>query len=630
MAVQSDEKNTPPGTTMGDALSRAQAQRSQPQAQAATPNRPAARSGNDLNALLRRPMARKQSGEAVKALVAAITKTLDASLNEEVRGDFKVFTMDNNTNMIALSVILLTLSTNHNGQQYTAVYTYIVEGSGSRLAPRTYQIGNQSVEIDTVAGDVANAALWAKIEQFLIESSGTKSNLIFAGNLVLPTELSADDQPRIHNVTYVAVQALHTVTETTVLGNSEALSVSMIDPNASLTAILDYNPPAVETATGLPVRSNLSVTLRSILNNQGANLGYHEQARDITVTDGFVDLVFSPPAPPAYGQQPTTQTYYARRVITRLDSEVNAMTPELALLALGTDMVVNRDIAWGGQFLPRYTAPNFLDMRDIGAIGYETNFAGAPNPVFDRIDTKANDFGKAELQALIKLAVHQNALFSMDIDETGELSWLHTTFLAAANGNPEAIRSIIEAADRLTDGAFSRTGFNGAITHDDNNRVHLGYYTGQDGQLHDLRDIDYLAVLNLQGADDMDTVINWQRTYDDLSVPLEMRLESRAKILKAILADAKPQFKGYARRVTFMPEFLAALQIALHNAGLTVRPTNMIMDYTGAVGRGNYNPGSFALAGGQAGVFNYSTGPSYAGHRGIGAPFMGGRYGGGV
>ncbi len=633
MSVQqgNNPTNKPEGqqTVMGDALSRAGvgAGSTQQQAGAATARPAAARSGRtsilDINTSFRRPVARNAAGEQVQAISRALQKAVDESMDAQFKQAFSLHILDNSNDNVALSTILAVMSVQKDGVDHLAVYSLIVENSGARLSDRFVQIGSQTVQVITTAGDVADKVLWDKISTFLSDTYGAKLNLHFAGWLVIPTEMSAEDEFHVRRVLFNATQALYTVLENDVLGQEAPVSISMVDPQTKLTAVLDYNSTDTDTATGLPVRSSLSVVLRGSMQQGGQGaITQHERVREITRVDGFMDLVYQDPPQQQWNAPPVPQRYYPRYVMTRVDSELNIMTPELQLLAIATTSLLAKNMAWGGAFQPRHGVSG-TDLRDIGAIGYEVNLSGDPNAERTKIDTKLASFTNQSLYQLLQMAIFDQPLYSLDIEEVGELSWLHQNFLAAATGDQDAYGAIVEAANRLTDGQFGRIWTGGQIAHNDDNRIHLGYYVSrEDGRRHDIREIDYLALLNLQGEADMQTVIEWSRTFDDTSVPLEMRLEKRARILVGLLGDSVT-FKGYARRVTLLPEFMLALNQAAASAGLSIQPSNLIQNFTGQIGRGGYNAAALAVnPANLPGVFNYS-GPGYGNYRGVSSPFFG-------
>ncbi len=620
-------QNPPTNTQLSDALRNAQAQQAQQSraAQQGPQVRRARSSIMDINTRTRTPMTRASTSETVLGFQKALTKSFDAGITPQMREQFQLHVMDSHSALIALSTLIATyVERDSSGQVHVAVYSMVVEASGGKLPSRYINIGNTPVEIEQVPGDTVNKELWDKTILFLRDVFGPQAQYHNAGAMVLPSELQPEDEIHIRNVSYMVTQALFTVMEHEVTGTMEPISVSMVDNGANVSASLDYNPADIENAVGLPLRSNLAVTMRASLSN-GAQTSLHEQVLDLTRVDGYIDLIYVKPSAPAWGQPQQTQHYYPRYVITRLDSQVNLITLELQLLALSSAVLVGRNMAWSSVFLPRYNVGE-KDLRDIGAIGYEVNLTGDPNAQPARIPTKSESFGRRELYNLITAAIVDSVVYSLDVEETGPLAWITQTFIAAANGDQLAYQAIVEAANNLTDGHFGRMWNNGAIAQDDYNRIHLGYYIDHSGKRCDLRDLDYLAMLNLFGDRDMQAFHEWAATFEDANIPLEIRLEKRMKIMRALLPDLR--LKGYARRITFTADFIATLEAAIQAAGLVVRPNNVQIIEGPSVHRGTFNAQQFAVSPQVgAGLFNYQAPNQFGGFRGgLNQPFFG-RYG---
>lgn len=570
----------------------------------------------DINSMMSRPMSRQSTGEVVLRYQQVLKELMEANLKGSAAQEFELLVLDNNVaNVGPLSSLLVCYHEQHNGRHYVAVYTLLVEGSAERLEPKTINMGNRSIAIDTVAGDVFNGHLWGKIAEHVQQTRGRQMEVLDAGAMVLPRELSHEDDMHMRMVLFNASQACFTVMERLVGGGEEPFTVELVNTSAEqLSARLSYSAGGdeesgqAETATGLPVRSDVRITLTGSLQQQYAE-GF-AQTRPLATVDGYVDLVYSPPQPAAPGQMPQTQHYYPRMVMTKMDTAVDAITMELQLLALAQSTLLSRQMAWAGCFRPR---PNVkgLDIHDIGAVGYEIPLTGDTNAKREKVDTKSASFGINELYQLITMSVHDVLLYSMDIEEVGELSWIHQAFIAAANGDPEAESIILEAANTLTSGKFAMTyqpQQGERIAYDDQNRIHLGYYKGENGELRDIRDVDYLALLNVSGKDNPEAVIRWGETFDNRDIPLEIRLADRAELIRGMLGD-NVKFKGYARRITFNPNFLISLNAACAAAGLVIRPNNLIHEFQGGTMRGNMNAGQYGVSGqAVSGLFNYSTG----------------------
>ncbi len=605
-------------TAMGDALERAQGraghQGQDPRQAQGGPASHEAQAGParrrsivEMNSAMPRPVSRQPTGEVVMKFQDQLQKQMDRNFRQGFEQFFRLVVLDNNTENVPLSAIMMCYHEKVNNQDFLAVYTLLVEGSTGRLNTRTINMGGQQVEIDTVAGDVfvTNDFMWNKVQETVQAAYGRRMLVMDAGTMVLPTELDPEDEEHLRRVLFNSTQACFTVMANQIGGKEEPFSVDWVNSSSdTLVARLDYNPGQAETATGEPVRSDVRITLQGTLSGQNSQAGF-EQVRELSSVDGYIDLVYAPPQQQAFNQPPITQHYYPRFVITRADTEIDAVTMELQLLALSTTTLLSRNHAWAGVFRPRPVKG--VDLRDIGAIGYEVNFTGDQNAKPEYIDTKSNDFDLNALYQFVSMAINDGLIYSMDVEEVGELSWIHQAFLAEANNNRDAHQMILDAANNLTMGHFGQIYQGGQICVDDNNRVHLGHYTDENGQRRDLRDIDYLALLNLAGKNDPNVVVEWGNTFDQTDVPMEIRLEKRAKILKAMLGSSLV-IKGYARRITFNPAFLEALNLACAKAGLSIRPNNLIQEFSGVGARGNFTAANFALGGqGANTLFNYGA-----------------------
>lgn len=573
----------------------------------------------DINRRLARPMSRKSTGEVVMRYQDAFQKQMERNFRDGLATGFKMVVLDNNTSNVGpLSSLLVCYEQAVKGQTHLAVYTLLIEASGSRLNNRVINMGGRNVEIRTVPGDVFNDYLWNKIVDHVNTIYGRRMEVMDAGAMVLPSEMDPEDDEHVRRVIYNATQACYTVMENNVGGNEEPFSVSWVQGGAeTLTSRLDYNPGNAESSSGEPIRSDVCISLQGSLSERMSEGGF-EEVRDLSRVDGYVDLVYSPPQQQAMLQQQMmmamrpgvmpgvvgNQYYYPRFIITRMDSEVDAITMELQLLSLATTTMLTRNMAWAGVFRPLRKKKG-IDKRDIGAIGYEVNLTGDPSLKPEKVDTKSDAFGLPELYQLLTATIHNELVFSMDIEEVGELSWIHQAFIAAANGNKDAYQLILDAANNLTNGRFAAVFQGGPIAIDDNVRIPMGYYLDEEGQRRDIRDIDYVAMLNLAGKDDPNLVMKWDEVFNNTQIPAEVRLEEQIKILEMMLGQSL-HIKGYARRITFDMNFIVALSTACANAGLSIQQANLIQEFAGTGMRGNFNIGQYAVGSQQVGgFFNY-------------------------
>lgn len=567
---------------------------------------------------------RDDVSENISRYYETMKEILKRQVGEDLE-DYRLVLFDAGKNMTSLSAIVLCLEEVVGGVSNVAIHALLIETSSSRLSNRQINLNGHQVEIQTVPGDVYDAAMYRMVEQTVSEAYGRKIVIHDANATVIPSELASDNETNLRSVLFNANAALYGVLDNALGDLEDRFTLTTIDTTAgSALARVDFEPGQATTAAGLPIRTDIAVTLQGQLN--ATTQGQMDQVRDLARIEGYIDLVFDPNANQAqftpFGQpQQASQLYYPRFVITVADTCVDSVDMERILLGLGSASLLNQNATWVGAFRQRYVEGK-MDLRDIGAVGYEANLTGATNQSeFARIDTKTN-FGPQQLQSLMQTVMHPNLIYSMDIDEMSDLSWLHLTFIAAANGVEDARLAILESANTLTGGHFSKYfDPNAPIANDDVNRIHTGYYIDPNtNEKHDIRTIDYLAMLNLRGDSDMAAVVEFAETFDRTDQPLEYRLDRRLKLMKATFQDTI-KVKGFARRITFNPQFINAINAGCHDAGLVIRPSNTIQEFGASGQRGNPNIGNFALQNNQSGLFSYaqqSYGPANNGQAAMG------------
>lgn len=176
---------------------------------------------------------------------------------------------------------------------------------------------------------------------------------------------------------------------------------------------------------------------------------------------------------------------------------------------------------------------------------------------------------------MVEFAIRRDPIFSIDIDEIGPLSMLTGVFEAAAKRNPRAEEVIIQAADFLTDGQFSQVYNGGPLIRERFERISLGYMTNREGQRVDIRRLNYLAFLNICGADDMASVEDFDATWSP-TTDLALRVSRREELQLAVRPDIV--FKGYARRYTFDESLIIGLEEAFQRTEHSIAWTDMPQD----------------------------------------------------
>lgn len=514
---------------------------------------------------------RTTAGETVKKFAETFRKVI-----EESGEDYRVIIMDSAVYNTVLSAIVVTgIAQGAGGRQFVAAHTLIVEASGPKPGNLTVNIGGNTIELLSTAGDVANDAMWEKVKQAVAQSYGGTMVVCDAGASVIPKELTNEERD-VDNVVRVLAGAAEAVYQTLLKESGhepDRFCVDQISRSDRVTARLDYNPSGVLTSAGLPIRSDIAIDVVGSAGGNNADPFANNQV-EITSTDGFLDLLYVKPPQVGMGVPPVTQHFMPRYIITNLESRLGAVTMELFLFALHSAQLLSKNMAWAAAFRPRLGSDAAL--RDIGAVALEVpglTEAGR------KIDTQTAAFDIQKLYELLTVTVHPNVIYAMDVEERGENSWMTLAFIAAAQNDPTAYQLIVDAANRLTNNRFSQVFKGGQIVLDDCNRIHLGYYIdAKTNQRRDIRTVDYLAMLNYVGETDMGVVVEFDRTYSDVDRPLELRLKRRHELLQQVLGETM-RVTGYARRITFNPMFLEALAQAIQGSGFSIQPGNLQFDY---------------------------------------------------
>jgi hypothetical protein len=184
-------------------------------------------------------------------------------------------------------------------------------------------------------------------------------------------------------------------------------------------------------------------------------------------------------------------------------------------------------------------------------------------------DLKSSTFGIPELVQLLSSTFRPGLVMSLDVPEYAPSSWCTGVFAAASNGNPDAVAAIYNAAMQLTNGMFqSHFPAGTPMFVDQGNRIHMGYYTDRNGDKRDIRDIDYLAVLNML-SNDMNTVADYSNSFNSAALDINQRLAMRKRIITGIAQRA--EITGFATRVTFSSQFIDALGAAIAATGFATR-----------------------------------------------------------
>ena len=331
---------------------------------------------------------------------------------------------------------------------------------------------------------------------------------------------------------------------------------------------------------GRPQRSDLRIDVSLVSNNTGGQQSNDPNALPNSVlfarTAGFIDAIWRGPTQggnAGWGQaQSTPQRFLTRAVVTSGES-TSLQGTESVLLSTLVPVV---SAMQGTNYFPYFRRGTVLPrLRDIGAINIEANLNNEPG-FGTYIDTSSQQtFGDVELGKLLSAVFYPETVISVDVETLGLTRAANEVLLSAANGNEAAQQEILRAANAITGGVFRQYYKGGAAVVQNEEVILLGTWDSEIG-VRDLRDFDYLAVMNqvgrgnngVNGQPSIGT--EWARCTSDSSVPLVQRLSEQRRILRGLTSNTAV-FTGTARRVTYTSDFVIAFTQALKAAKINVQ-----------------------------------------------------------
>lgn len=557
-----------------------------------------------------------RSADALRALTEA-NNTLIAA--QRLTAEHQLVRFDRDTHRVGLSAILVIKTYRVAGAITSAVRTLLLNSEHIKLRPRVVQMGQQRIETPTRAQDVFNDAYWTRLREQVIKFVGSNDiRVIDAGPLVIPVDFDFKDENAVARLLVTSVNACDDVISRT--AGEQPINIAAVKTaNGRFTTRIDFGGAPVADIVGHPIRSDITIAMNSQQAGGQQTDDFYDADANVNSVSGFINLEYTPPQmtqqQQMFGQQQIqTQMFSPTFVITQVAQAnwINAKTPELFALAISNAYRVTAGTSWIRSFMPE-VGKRDLDLRDVGALGYMTQ-AGA------KIETKSDSFTEQNFVELMAQLVRPSPAFAIDVNPVGENSQIENYLLDAAypgKNQKAAIAYLVSSMDNLTAGAFSRhfDANNEMLVIPTNQEIHMGYYEDAEKERRDIRDLDVLAVLNLCQGNIQDFV-EWYRTYVDMTVPQELRLQQRERMERQWLSKSMV-ITGRATRLLLNPKFVEALDTATREAGLQVdfENINTVMGAQRFVGNtmiSNYSVNSNAQMG-----FANTGGQTYAGYSGV-------------
>lgn len=472
-------------------------------------------------------------------------------------------------------------------------YYVLMLASPEDIPPLSAPVAGGTVQVMRFA-DMVYDQTYQNVVKQNVQNQFPNAKLVNCSYMSVPAKFNWTDKVSVEKIIRHSLTACAMEMEKLEKGFTDVTLVGMGN-QSQLIADIAFRQPSVEDVVGNPIRNSFEITLsnvdRQTQDQRSLNTG--NRSTEISRVSGFMDVVWAPKndSQQMFGQVQRQPDYALRTIITRLEAN-EYPSLSLQLLALASALSLNTGSNWIPAFVPNRAITGF-DITDIGALNYEVEVAGK-----GRIDTKAAKFDSAALGSYLGQLVRPNMFFSLDVGLGDASTWMNEAFLQAAQGNSEADKAILAAADALTGGAFSTQfanlgGTTAVVTSNSPEYILMGRYQRADKSYGDLREIDYIAAANFAEAKkDMNVLTAYSDTYYDESKPMEIRLSARKNIIDDF-TNHSAVYTGYAVRCTFSDKFMTALAQAIAQTGQTIQSRNPSLsgDYTRTRSQFGFNGG---------------------------------------
>lgn len=499
----------------------------------------------------------------------------------------KTIVIDNNNfTELQYSVVVLCSQAVNLAARPVAYHAYLIEATGNPINNDIRQVRGEQVELIRLPSDANDPILRKVVAE---QVSGVYPNVptFETPAEVIPrcfTMENAADKTNTWNVFMNGILACRR--EIDFRYNPSDFTLANVKKDTNLYVRAERCDEIAKDLTGLPCRADIRI--ETVARMKGSDpteqfsLNKQKQAV-INRINGFIDLMWiqKPHQNNVWGmpnqqQQQFNPMYQAMFVITNGMPEDNqSLTSQLLMLA--STSVLTEDQRWTIGLMPRKGTgkKNSGGFDDISAIGFDANVEHNPDGIGKRVPgTDSDSFTLGDLNQLLASVANPGVLLAIDVPECGSTTWQQADFAAAADKVNSAIENIILAADYLTNGHFKAEWAKSPtkeICYNVGGRIFQGYYHDQKRQqTRDIRDLGYLAVLNMINGRDMNAVRRFSDSFTmtDADAPFELRMQWR----KQIADQLSPTYTGWARRIAFSGHFIAALARACALAGLVLKP----------------------------------------------------------
>lgn len=456
------------------------------------------------------------------------------------------------------------------GERVVAVRAILVYAGESIKRKRVLrERGQEPMNVPVRAADAGTSEYWDKIINVALPNLATNVVIAPAGMETITKDFDTQNDDHIELLLGSTISSIEDVIEPYVSGDCfDATALAAEGYYSKVTPIISdeqhYN------LTGQPIRGDIQIPWLSCYGSQGRYDNDNYKETEFGRVMGYIDLVPLELKSNRYSNRSEEMeaSYEPVFVITHcgpVDSW-GAATLEVAMNILSGAYSATEGNFWMGVWQP--ATDDAGGMRALGGLGWHSTF-GAEIKDIDSASTTQRDVNDlmCALLSTPKGMSTPTPAFAIDLDPSQDKSGVVSTLLAAANGDINANKLIVEAVTNLFGGVFDWDP-EVSIIEDSGVMISIGEWEDSAGVKRDAREFDTQALLNrLDG--NMDYFWDVMDTFGEGGDPLYMMLK-REQLLNAIMGGTIRN-TSYAFRAFFNPDFFIAMNDAAIEAKVAPR-----------------------------------------------------------
>ena len=537
------------------------------------------------------------SREISRSLDSDVLMNMTTSIEEilkfspQTKADLKFISADIAEKDVPYSMLFIAKPVKVAGNKTLVPYYTIVLATtrGESIEPVQVNTMNGPLSIPVVPSDaLANTAVQAEIRDLVAKglgnAYGTNIEMFDTGSTVVGEFFDAKDFQQVKTLLSDGLIAINNRLNR-LSSNGKVFTVASL-ANKRVATRAQFNAAQSLDAVKNPIRTDITLTVTtSDINTNNQQNKWTGKVREVVSVGGYIDLINVDQQRQgmyAFAQPQQQQfAYLPVFVMTKIQSTFDLSSDQVVLLAISTVGALAARKNWARALI----AQEANILHDFGAIGLET-------PRFASTDGKPTKIELRKLNpqqqaALLNDAVGDNLLIDIDVPETGDTGRM----LELINGvshpdqaiKAQAIARLVKAADDLSLNHFSPVwnqtlavpGVVNSFTVGVGTKVFNGYYHDSNrNEPSDIRNIDHLAALMIQGTQDP----NIGRAYDFTYVSGEgadIQGTRRLELQERLIGGAgMVTLTGASYRHRLNPALVQALDKALRGAGLHIDLAN--------------------------------------------------------